>query len=145
MQNTITDSQNKYLKTLAKSNLNLFNKYELEKYIENKNFIISKEYASDLIGWFKDGKDIDPPIAEDTWNYNQNNLPVNHSMRSIMEASRFIDLEERDNLAILYHMGPYSNLDEKKRSRAIELYSDVKLLHLADLIATTKEDIEEIS
>jgi len=142
MQHTITDGQNKFLKSLANRNTNLYNKHEINKYVENKNFIISKEYASELIGWFKEGEDTAPPKAKDTWNYNQNNLPVNHSMRSIIEASKFIDLEERDTLAILYHMGPYSNLDEKKRGKAIELYYDVKLLHLADLTATTKEDID---
>ncbi len=144
MQHTITEGQNNFLKSLANNNINLYNKYKISKHVKDKNFIISKEYASDLIGWFKNGEDIEPPAVEDTWNYNQDNLPVNHSMRSIMEVSRYIELEERDNLAILYHMGPYSNLDEKKRSKAIELYPDVKLLHLADLTATTKEDIEEI-
>ncbi len=142
MQHTITEGQNKFLKSLANRNTNFYNKHEISRFVEDKNFIISMEYASELIGWFKNGEDIEPPEAAETWNYNQDNLPVNHSMRSIMESSKFIKLEERDNLAILYHMGPYSNLDEKKRSKAIELYSDVKLLHLADLTATTKEDIE---
>ena len=145
MQNTITDGQNDFLKKLANSNTSLYKNYEISRFVRDKNFIISKEYASELIGWFKAGNDIAPPEVGNSWNYNQDNLPVNHSMRSIIEASKFIDLEERDNLAILYHMGPYSNLDEKKRGREIELYPDVKLLHLADLTATTKEDIEEIS
>lgn len=143
MQHTITPGQNNFLRSLVRDNMDLYNTYGLDKYVEDKEFIISKEYASDLIKWFKDGRNIAPPDVKSDWNYNENNLPLNHSMRSILEASKFIELKERDMLAITYHMGPYGPFDERKRSKAEELYPDVRLLHLADSIATKKEDIEE--
>jgi len=143
MQHTITDGQNNFLRSLVRDNMDLYNTYGLDKYVENKEFIISKEYASDLIKWFKDGRNISPPDVKSDWNYNEENLPLNHSMRAILEASKFIELEQRDVLAITYHMGPYGPFDERKRSKAEELYPDVRLLHLADSIATKKEDIEE--
>ena len=143
MQHTITDGQNNFLRSLVRDNMDLYNTYGLDKYVENKEFIISKEYASDLIKWFKDGRNIAPPDVKSDWNYNEENLPLNHSMRAILEASKFIELEQRDVLAITYHMGPYGPFDERKRSKAEELYPDVRLLHLADSIATKKEDIEE--
>lgn len=143
MQHTITDGQNNFLRSLVRDNMDLYNTYGLDKYVEDKEFIISKEYASDLIKWFKDGRNIAPPDIRSDWNYNDNNLPLNHSMRAILEASKFIELDERDVLAITYHMGPYGPFDERKRSKAEELYPDVRLLHLADSIATKKEDIEE--
>ena len=143
MQHTITDGQNNFLRSLVRDNMDLYNTYGLDKYVENKEFIISKEYASDLIKWFKDGRNIAPPDVRSDWNYNEENLPLNHSMRAILEASKFIELEQRDVLAITYHMGPYGPFDERKRSKAEELYPDVKLLHLADTIASKKEDIEE--
>jgi hypothetical protein len=143
MQHTITDGQNNFLRSLVRDNMDLYNTYGLDKYVENKEFIISKEYASDLIKWFKDGRNIAPPDVRSDWNYNEENLPLNHSMRAILEASKFIELEQRDVLAITYHMGPYGPFDERKRSKAEELYPDVRLLHLADSIATKKEDIEE--
>jgi hypothetical protein len=143
MQHTITPGQNNFLRSLVRDNMDLYNTYGLDKYVEDKEFIISKEYASDLIKWFKDGRNIAPPDVKSDWNYNEDNLPLNHSMWSILEASKFIELEERDVLAITYHMGPYGPFDERKRSKAEELYPDVRLLHLADSIATKKEDIEE--
>jgi len=143
MQHTITDGQNNFLRSLVRDNMDLYNTYGLDKYVENKEFIISKEYASDLIKWFKDGRNIAPPDVRSDWSYNEDNLPLNHSMRAILEASKFIELEQRDVLAITYHMGPYGPFDERKRSKAEELYPDVRLLHLADSIATKKEDIEE--
>lgn len=142
MQHTITDGQNNFLRSLVRDNMDLYNTYGLDKYVENKEFIISKEYASDLIKWFKDGRNVAPPDLINDWNYNENNLPLNHSMRAILETLNFIELEERDILAITYHMGPYGPFDERKRAKAEELYPDVKLLHLADSIATKKEDIE---
>ncbi|ADO77522.1 hypothetical protein [Halanaerobium praevalens] len=143
MQHTITPGQNNFLRSLVRDNMDLYNTYGLDKYVEDKEFIISKEYASDLIKWFKDGRNIAPPDVRSDWNYNENNLPLNHSMRSIIESTKFIELEERDILAITYHMGPYGPFDERKRSKAEELYPDVRLLHLADSIATKKEDIAE--
>lgn len=143
MQHTITPGQNNFLRSLVRDNMDMYNNYGLDKYVEDKEFIISKEYASDLIKWFKDGRNVAPPDLRNDWNYNEDNLPLNHSMRAILEASKFIDLEERDILAITYHMGPYGPFDERKRSKAEELYPDVRLLHLADSIATKKEDIEE--
>ncbi len=59
MQHTITEGQNNFLKSLANNNINLYNKYKISKHVKDKNFIISKEYASDLIGWFKNGEDIE--------------------------------------------------------------------------------------
>lgn len=143
MQHTITQGQNNFLRSLVRDNMDLYNTYGLDKYVEDKEFIISKEYASDLIKWFKDGRNVAPPDIRSDWNYNEENLPLNHSMRSVIEALKFIELEERDILAITYHMGPYGPFDERKRSKAEELYSDVRLLHLADSIATKKEDIAE--
>ena len=141
MQHTITPGQNNFLKKLSNKHVDLFNKYNLINYVKNKEFIVSKEFASALIEWFKNGKDIDPPDFDNKWSYNKDNLPLNHSMRAILEASKFIKLEERDILAITYHMGPYSEFSERNRSRAEELYPDVKLLHLADITAINKEDL----
>jgi len=122
MQHTITPGQNNYLKSLSNDHFNLFNKYDLIKYVEDKEFIISKDFASALIEWFKNGEDIAPPDFDNKWSYNESNLPLNHSVRAIIEASKFIELEERDILAITYHMGPYSVFSEQKRNRAGKLY-----------------------
>lgn len=101
---------------------------------------ITKQYASDLIGWYKEGQQGDKPEQEQAWVFDDN-FPLGHGEKSVAVIQNFIKLEEREMLAIRYHMGLYGNHDERQYNKARDLYPDVELLHLADRLATFKEGV----
>lgn len=70
----------------------------------------------------------DTSIAYET---NKELLYIPHEVRSIAIASKFIDLTEQEQFAILYHNGLYGELQSIKNSET-ELYM---ILHFADLWA----------
>lgn len=60
-------------------------------------------------------------------------LPVDHEVRSVKIASKFIDLTEEEELAILWHNGLYGNFRYQIQGKETPLYM---LLHFADLWAS---------
>lgn len=66
--------------------------------------------------------------------------PVDHEVRSVKIASKFIELTEQEELAILWHNGLYGNFKYQIQGRETPLYI---LLHFADMWASRvieKED-----
>ena len=57
-------------------------------------------------------------------------LNIPHDVRSIAILSKFIDLTEEEQFAILYHNGLYGDLKYQISGKETELYM---LLHFADL------------
>lgn len=61
---------------------------------------------------------------------NKDLLNIPHDVRSIAILSKFIDLTEEEQFAILYHNGLYGDLKYQISGRETELYM---LLHFADM------------
>jgi len=59
--------------------------------------------------------------------------PIDHEVRSVKIASKFIDLTEEEELAILWHNGLYGNFKYQIPGKETPLYI---LLHFADLLAS---------
>lgn len=88
----------------------------------------------------KDGR---PTKAEPEQKYKQSEtkpfevnkelIPVDHEIRSVKIASKFIDLTEEEELAILWHNGLYGNFKYQIQGRETPLYL---LLHFADMWAS---------
>lgn len=64
---------------------------------------------------------------------NEELYPVDHEVRSVKIASKFIELTEEEELAILWHNGLYGNFRYQIQGRETPLYM---LLHFADLWAS---------
>lgn len=60
-------------------------------------------------------------------------FPIDHGVRSVKIASKFIELTEEEELAILWHNGLYGNFRYQIQGRETPLYM---LLHFADLWAS---------
>lgn len=60
-------------------------------------------------------------------------FPVDHEIRSVKIASKFIDLTEEEELAILWHNGLYGNFRYQIQGKETPLYL---LLHFADMWAS---------
>lgn len=60
-------------------------------------------------------------------------FPVDHEVRSVKIASRFIELTEEEELAILWHNGLYGNFRYQIQGNETPLYL---LLHFADMWAS---------
>lgn len=60
-------------------------------------------------------------------------FPIDHEVRSVKIASKFIELTEEEELAILWHNGLYGNFRYQIQGRETPLYM---LLHFADLWAS---------
>ncbi|NBH15588.1 HD family phosphohydrolase [Lachnospiraceae bacterium] len=88
----------------------------------------------------KDGR---PTKAEPEQKYKQSEskpfkvndelTPVDHEIRSIKIASKFIELTEEEELAILWHNGLYGNFRYQIQGKETSLYM---LLHFADMWAS---------
>ncbi|MFW6030048.1 MAG: HD domain-containing protein [Halanaerobiales bacterium] len=143
MQVTITSGQKSYLDTLFDQHYNTVIGNDLLKYKQN-DFQISKEYASDLISWLKDGGYDEPPEPVADWVRNKKSTPLNHPVHGLIFLAGLISLEEREILAIRYHMGAYEEglvgFKKKNIYTAENMYPDVRLLQLADQMATVDED-----
>ncbi|MCF8009270.1 MAG: hypothetical protein K9K32_05845, partial [Halanaerobiales bacterium] len=142
-----------YLESLIRKNITSITKRGLENKLcnwfnfdvgrLNKNFI-EKSYCSSLIDWLKNRPDEDPPEKEENWTYKDDNLPLGHGEKSVSIIQDFIELKDREKLAIRYHMGAWEDgvLNGGKNrgfNRARELYPDVQLLQMADYEATFYE------
>jgi hypothetical protein len=105
---------------------------------------ITKSYASDLIEWLKNNPEDEKPKQKTNYTYKDNNLPLGHGEKSVSIIQDFIDLKDREKLAIRWHMsafedGVYNGSKNRDFNRAKDLYPDVQLLQLADYEATFKE------
>lgn len=148
VQVTVTEGQESFLKSLYKDNQMLSQKYNIGQYVTGNQFMIDKDFASKLIGWYKDGKDVKPPEMESEWSYKEENMPIKHAVETIMDIGRFIELKDRELLAIRYHMGPYEKglleYNSHNYNQAEDMFPDVRLLQLADLMATSEEDFMQM-
>ena len=73
--------------------------------------------------------------------YNSELLPVDHEIRSIAIASRFIELTEEEQFAILYHNGLYTPVGAKNlQGHETKLQM---ILHFADMWASRVVDEDE--
>lgn len=64
---------------------------------------------------------------------NKDLIPVDHEVRSVKIASKFIDLTEKEELAILWHNGLYGTFKYQIQGKETPLYL---LLHFADMWAS---------
>lgn len=64
---------------------------------------------------------------------NEELYPVDHEVRSVKIASKFIELTEEEELAILWHNGLYGNFRYQIQGKETPLYM---LLHFADMWAS---------
>ncbi len=78
------------------------------------------------------------------WAVNPELLPVDHEVRSIQIASKYIDLEEDESWAIQMHNGLYGTYKYQIPGNETPLYL---ILHMADMWASRvverKDDIED--
>lgn len=75
------------------------------------------------------------PVQSETkpFEVNKDLTPVDHEIRSVKIASRFIELTEEEELAILWHNGLYGNFKYQIQGKETPLYM---LLHFADMWAS---------
>lgn len=67
-------------------------------------------------------------------------IPVDHEVRSVKIASKFIDLTEEEELAILWHNGLYGSFRHQIQGKETPLYM---LLHFADMWASRVIECEK--
>ncbi|MGN0352426.1 MAG: HD family phosphohydrolase [Roseburia sp.] len=70
---------------------------------------------------------------------NKDLIPVEHEIRSVKIASKFIDLTEEEELAILWHNGLYGTFKYQIQGKETPLYL---LLHFADMWASRVVEVE---
>lgn len=71
---------------------------------------------------------------------NKDLIPVDHEVRSVKIASKFIDLTEKEELAILWHNGLYGTFKYQIQGKETPLYL---LLHFADMWASRVVEVEK--
>ena len=71
---------------------------------------------------------------------NKDLIPVDHEIRSVKIASKFIELTEEEELAILWHNGLYGNFRYQIQGKETPLYL---LLHFADMWASRVIEVEK--
>lgn len=71
---------------------------------------------------------------------NKDLIPVDHEIRSVKIASKFIELTEEEELAILWHNGLYGNFRYQIQGNETPLYL---LLHFADMLASRVIEVEK--
>ncbi|HKL42859.1 MAG TPA: hypothetical protein VJ962_09815 [Clostridia bacterium] len=130
-----TKKQIKYLDYLVKNN-------DMPLGFDYSKVKRSKNAVSDWINYFKNGGDI-PDKVKDSWHF-EDDLPLGHGEKSVILLQNYIKLNEREQLAIRWHMGPWEEsvlLGNRRNSlnQAREMYPDVGLLSQADGLATMYE------
>ena len=70
---------------------------------------------------------------------NKDLSPIDHEIRSVKIVSKYIDLTEDEELAILWHNGLYGNFKYQIQSHETPLYL---LLHSADMWASRVTEVE---
>jgi 23S rRNA maturation-related 3'-5' exoribonuclease YhaM len=76
---------------------------------------------------------LDDPENQPQFMYNKTRLEVMHEIVSIQIVSKFIELNEEETFAILYHNGLYSPLGDSTKGKEQKLQ---QLLHFADMFAS---------
>lgn len=71
---------------------------------------------------------------------NKELTPIDHEIRSVKIASKFIDLTEEEELAILWHNGLYGTFKYQIQNKETPLYL---LLHFADMWASRVVEAEK--
>lgn len=72
---------------------------------------------------------------------NEDLFPIDHEIRSVKIISKFIDLTEEEEIAILWHNGLYGNFRYQIPGKETPLYM---ILHFADMWASRVSEKEEI-
>ena len=67
-------------------------------------------------------------------------MNVPHDVRSLPILSKYIDLTEEEQFAILYHNGLYGDLRYQINGKESELYI---MLHFADMVASRRDEKED--
>lgn len=70
---------------------------------------------------------------------NKDLYPIDHEIRSVKIAARYIELTEDEELAILWHNGLYGNFKYQIQGKETQLYM---LLHFADMWASRVMEAE---
>jgi 23S rRNA maturation-related 3'-5' exoribonuclease YhaM len=73
---------------------------------------------------------LDDPETQPQFMYNKSRLNVMHEIVSLQIVSKFINLNEEETFAILYHNGLYSPLGESTKGKEQKLQ---QLLHFSDM------------
>ncbi|SDM17939.1 hypothetical protein [Halarsenatibacter silvermanii] len=133
-----TEKQLEYLKSLLENH---------NKELEENPVNFSRRYVSSLIDWLKNKPEEKRPEQDHGWGYKESpRYPFKHGDKSVYLAEKFIDLKDREMLAIRFHMGAWEDsLTEdrellKQYNNAKDKYPDVKLIAIADELATYRED-----
>lgn len=106
---------------------------------------LTKSYASSLIDWLKnDGQEENKPEQENSWSWSEDSLSIGHGEKSIILAQEFIEMKEREMMAIRWHMGAWEDgvaggSKNNQFDGAVNKYPDVQLLVIADQLATFHE------
>ncbi len=99
---------------------------------------LTKGQAGVLISWLKDGDLSSPPELSLTYKINDL-LPLGHGEKSVIMLQNFIKLTEEEQLAIRWHMGPFTDgffssyAVSQAYNAAAERYPLVTALFLADM------------
>lgn len=134
-----SSAQIKYLKDLA--TFDEYKQFDLEG-------TMTKAWASNLIGWIKDGRKGDRPTRDNAYIVDDQ-FPMGHGEKSVSILQDFFHLTDEEKLAIRYHMnawesGPHFNYHSgQSLDKAVALYPLVILLATADQEATHIVEREE--
>lgn len=102
----------------------------------NPEYQRNKEFCSNLIGWAKGGFEGPEPLPQTQWEI-KDEFPLGHGTKSVLIASRYIDLTDEELLAIKWHSGSYecSEMERKAYETALRQTPLVSLLYAADYLA----------
>ena len=103
----------------------------------NPAFATNKDFCSSLIQWAKNNFEGDEPEPKQQWEI-KDDFPLGHGTKSVLIASRLIELTEEEMLAIKWHSGPFETSEMEKHSyyEAMKKTPLVTMLFAADYLAT---------
>ena len=99
-------------------------------------------YVPNMIKSRKKDQNADYPLIQSEsqpFEVNKDLIPVDHEIRSVKIASKFIELTEEEELAILWHNGLYGNFKYQIQNKETPLYL---LLHFSDMWASRIVEVE---
>jgi hypothetical protein len=141
-----TRKQKKFLKSLFDRHRDdLVERGITNKVLKLKTFK-TKNRFSNLISWLSENPEGPPPaINVDVWKYKEDPLLFGHGEKSVLFLQKHIfDLPEYVILAIRWHMGAWKKDGvEGLLNKARKKYDIVKIIALADQMATIGEDIHD--
>jgi hypothetical protein len=103
----------------------------------NPAFATNKDFCSSLIQWAKNNFEGAEPIPQQQWEI-KDDFPLGHGTKSVLIASRLIELTEEEMLAIKWHSGPFESSEMEKHSyyEAMKKTPLVTMLFAADYLST---------